>query len=235
MSQELLVLTGTAAFLGFFHTLLGPDHYLPFVAMSKARCWSRGKTAWITLLCGVGHVASSIILGTVGIAAGISLSWLELTESIRGDIAAWCLTAFGLVYFIWGLRRAIRNRQHTHIHSHDGETRHAHVHAHHRDHLHPHDAGGKSITPWVLFTIFLFGPCEPLIPMLMWPAAASSAWGVALVSLVFGLVTISTMLAMVLLTSFGMESVGLRRLGRYAHPIAGGAVFLCGVAIHMGL
>ena len=34
---------------------------------------------------------------------------------------------------------------------------------HHGEHMHPHLVGA-SLTPWALFVIFVFGPCEPLIP-----------------------------------------------------------------------
>jgi nickel/cobalt exporter len=93
MSVELVSLIGAAVAIGFFHTLLGPDHYIPFIVMSKARNWSMGKTGVITFLCGIGHVASSVVLGAVGIAAGIALKHLEITESIRGEIAGWVLLA----------------------------------------------------------------------------------------------------------------------------------------------
>jgi len=33
-SGEITVLLATAASLGFIHTLIGPDHYLPFIVMS---------------------------------------------------------------------------------------------------------------------------------------------------------------------------------------------------------
>ena len=39
----MILLLGTAAFIGFFHTLPAPDHYLPFVVMGKARKWSIAK------------------------------------------------------------------------------------------------------------------------------------------------------------------------------------------------
>ncbi|HNW44994.1 MAG TPA: hypothetical protein PKI19_10850 [Elusimicrobiales bacterium] len=42
----------TAASLGFIHTVLGPDHYVPFVALAKARSWTPLRTAVITLLAG---------------------------------------------------------------------------------------------------------------------------------------------------------------------------------------
>ena len=54
--HELTVVTITAASIGLFHTLLGPDHYLPFIVMAQARKWSLVKTTCITALCGAGHV-----------------------------------------------------------------------------------------------------------------------------------------------------------------------------------
>jgi len=139
MSGELWVLLVTAASIGFFHTLFGPDHYLPFIVMSKARNWSALRTAVITFLCGVGHIMGSVVLGLVGVAAGIAVGRLEAVEGSRGSVAAWALIAFGLVYFVWGVRRAIRNRPHTHSHAHcDDATGHEHEHAHDSAHAHIH-------------------------------------------------------------------------------------------------
>jgi nickel/cobalt exporter len=237
VSHELVVLTVTAASLGLVHTLLGPDHYLPFIVLSKARSWSKATTALVTLLCGIGHVGSSVVIGTVGIALGVAVAKLQWLESTRGDVAAWLLTAFGLLYMVWGIRRAIRHRPHSHAHAHLGGGMHVHTHRHEAAHLHPHDQGSAtiSLTPWVLFTIFVFGPCEPLIPLLMVPAAAESAAGIAMVAGVFGAATILTMLAIVLSLSYGLERVPTRGLERYSHALAGAAIFLCGIAIHLGL
>jgi len=33
MSGEIAILAGTAATIGFTHTILGPDHYLPFCCL----------------------------------------------------------------------------------------------------------------------------------------------------------------------------------------------------------
>ena len=236
MSNELVILMITAASIGLFHTLLGPDHYLPFIVLAKARNWSVFRTAVITFLCGLGHVGSSVILGLIGISFGLALAKLEWTESFRGEIAAWLLTAFGLVYLVWGIRRAIRNKPHTHSHAHTASVRHYHEHTHNDEHTHPHAANGKkSVTPWVLFIIFIFGPCEPLIPILMYPAAAQSLWGVSMVAAVFALVTIGTMMAVVLVSTFVIDLLPSDKLARFSHALAGAAIFLCGVAIHLGL
>jgi len=232
VSQELIILTVTAASIGFFHTLFGPDHYLPFIVIAKAKKWSLIKTTFITTLCGIGHIGSSVLLGIVGIALGIAVTKLEALESFRGNLAAWGLIAFGLMYFVWGLRRALRNRPHKHPHFHKDGDNHVHEHIHTEEHVHVHSSEGAiNITPWILFTIFVFGPCEPLIPILMYPAAKSSLSGLILVTSVFGGVTIMTMLGIVLISSLGINILPMERLERYNHALAGATIFLCGIAI----
>jgi len=232
MTSEILVLSLSAAAIAFVHTILGPDHYLPFVAMAKARGWSKQKTLKVTLICGGGHLAGSVALGVLGIVLGIQLSSLEWMESVRGNFAAWLLIGFGLAYTAWGLRQAYRNRPHTHWHSHDGFT-HTHVHSHHQDHAHVHEKAGstKSLTPWVIFVIFVLGPCEPLIPLLMYPAARESLAGVLMVTSVFSVVTVLTMIAVVALALTGLESIKLKRFERYGHAIAGSAILACGLGV----
>jgi len=232
MEHHLWLLSVTAASLGFFHTLLGPDHYVPFVVMSKAGRWSAIKTFWITFLCGVGHILSSVLLGCIGIALGIAVSKLEWVEAQRGEIAAWALIAFGFVYLVWGIRQGILNKPHTHFHAHeDGET-HVHQHLHRTNHVHLHSRSDvPNMTPWILFTIFVFGPCEPLIPLLMYPAANSSVAGVMLVTLVFGGTTILTMLALVGMASYGIHFLPVKLFERYVHAFAGGTLLMCGVAM----
>ncbi len=228
MTAELNALIVTAASIGFFHTILGPDHYLPFVMMSWSRKWSTAKTTLITFLCGLGHIGSSVVLGLIGVSLGLAVKKLEVVESTRGNVAAWLLIAFGLVYFVWGVRRAYRSQPHSHSHGHTGEVAHAHVHSHHIEHSHVHDA---SVAPWALFVIFVFGPCEPLIPILMYPAAKNSMFGLIVVTCVFGTVTIATMLGAVLLSRVGVNFTRLTRLQRFSHVIAGATICLCGLAI----
>lgn len=231
MTNGIQLLCITAASIGIFHTLAGPDHYLPFIMMSRARGWHLGKTVFITFFCGVGHVLSSVILGFVGIAFGVALHKLEFIESIRGDLAAWALTAFGFVYMIWGIHKAIKGKLHTHRHFHEDGSLHDHEHSHEAGHMHVHDRGKASITPWVLFIVFVLGPCEPLIPILMYPAARESIGGLAVVVSAFSVATIGTMLATVVSAHFGLARVNLRPLERYTHVTAGAAILLCGLAI----
>jgi ABC-type nickel/cobalt efflux system permease component RcnA len=241
MDIDLGLLVLTAVSIGFVHTLIGPDHYLPFVAMSAARRWTRRKTMLVTAACGAAHVMGSIVLGLVGIAIGAALHRLQWIEGLRGDLAAWALTGFGLVYMAWGLKQAWRQREHSHEHVHADGTRHRHTHAHRvRDeHMHVHvqvDTDGvRSITPWALFVVFILGPCEALIPLLMYPASQHSAWGVTLVVVAFAVTTLLTMLGIVYLAVRGLERFPLASAERYTHALAGAALSLCGAGIVLGL
>lgn len=232
MNGELNALVITAASIAFFHTLFGPDHYLPFVMMSWSRKWSWFKTAWITFLCGIGHIVGSVVLGLVGVSLGIAVNKLEIVEGFRGNLAAWLLIAFGLVYLVWGLRRAYRNQPHEHKHAHIDEDVHTHEHDHHREHAHVHDSRTTAnVAPWTLFIIFVFGPCEPLIPLLMYPAAQSSIFGLVVVTSVFAVITIATMLGAVLLAKAGVSFLPMAKVQRFTHVIAGATICLCGLAI----
>ncbi|MCX6955897.1 MAG: sulfite exporter TauE/SafE family protein [Verrucomicrobia bacterium] len=225
MHVDLTLLLLNAAAVGFIHTLVGPDHYLPFIVLAKARRWSLLKTTWITLACGLAHVGSSIVIGLVGYAFGASLKHLNFIEAVRGEVAAWILIVFGLVYAVWGLRRARRLGPDGHTHSHGG-------YLHSADHIHDPSTGETiQLTPWILFIIFAFGPCEPLIPLFIYPAA-TSGWAAAFaVAAVFSVATLVVMLSVVLASSFGLERVPLRAWGRYSHALAGASIALTGGAI----
>lgn len=231
MNESITLLSATAVTLGFVHTILGPDHYLPFIVLGEARKWTLRKTMLITFLCGLGHVLSSVVLGLAGIAAGISVNKLVKVESFRGNIAAWLFIAFGLVYLVISLRNLLRKKKHTHTHFHAGGEVHEHEHNHLSSHIHVHEAGRKSLTPWILFLIFVFGPCEPLIPVLMYPAAQNNINGTIIVSVLFSVVTIATMMAVVLAFKLGLSKINLKPMERYSNVIAGAMILLSGLAI----
>jgi nickel/cobalt exporter len=232
MDDKILVLSISAASIGVIHTIIGPDHYLPFIVMSRARNWSYYKTIWITLLCGIGHVGSSIVIGMIGVLFGIAFKDLVKIEDVRGGLAAWLLIVFGFGYMVWGIFRSRKDLPHRHYHLHDGSVSHMHPHTHVQEHEHIHKSEKiVNLTPWVLFTIFALGPCEVLIPNLMYPAAENNYLGVAVVAVVFSIATIATMIGIVLLLSFGIKRIRLGHLEKYMHALAGAAVFLSGCAI----
>jgi len=232
MPHGLSALLISAGSVGLLHTLLGPDHYLPFIAMAKSGDWSLRKTTRVTVLCGLAHALSSILLGAIGIAFGLALTKVEAVEASRGGLAAWLLIVFGAVYLAYGLKRSARSTEHSHRHFHANGTVHEHKHNHAAAHLHVHPQSDRSVlSTWALFLIFAFGPCEALIPFLMYPAATGSWLSLALVTLVFALATIGTMLSVVLLGVSGLRAIPGARFARYTHALAGASILLCGLAI----
>jgi sulfite exporter TauE/SafE len=231
MTGEMMILAGTAATIGLVHTVFGPDHYLPFIVLSKDRNWGTAKTALITFLCGLGHILGSVVLGFIGIAIGAAIFSIEAIESFRGEIAVWFLIAFGFTYMVWGIHRALRSRQHVHMHAHESGELHSHTHSHVTEHTHVHAGKSGSLTPWVLFIIFVFGPCEPLIPLIMYPAAEHNMTSVAMVAAIFGVTTVATMLVITLGARYGLSKISVPGLQRYSHALAGFSILLCGVAV----
>ena len=214
---SLVILIWTAVSIGFLHTVIGPDHYLPFIVISKARNWSISKTLLITVACGIGHVFSSVLIGIVGIALGSALGSLTTIEKIRGDIASYALITFGTIYALWGLWRA----------------RYGHGHKHLPGGKHVDETSAKSVTFWALFIIFVLGPCEPLIPLVMFPAVEHNWHGVIMVTLFFGLVTITTMSTIVFLSVKGLASIRTHLLEKYIHALAGSIIAISGISIKL--
>ena len=230
MAVETAILCTSALSIGVIHSLLGPDHYIPFVAMARSGGWSARKTLAVTVLCGLGHVAGSVAVGAAGLALGVVLLNLEAIEAWRGDLAAWLLIAFGLCYLAWGIWQAVCDAPHAHLLG--------------QPHAHPHssqsavaDAGHpRGIwAPWVLFLAFVFGPCEPLIPLLMFPAAQANAPAVAMVVAAFALATVGTMALVVMTMRHGLSLVHVPGLNRFSHACAGLTIVVCGLLVKCGL
>ena len=205
------VLLGATASLAVVHTLLGVDHSLPFVALGRARGWTLRRTLLVTATCGVGHVASSVALGALGVALGIATDALLWLESTRGELAAALLIGFGLAYAAWAAWSRLRGCAGARLHA--GAD------------------GAARVTPWALFIVFVLGPCEPLIPLMVLPGVAGDWLALAAVVGVFGLLTIAVMLLAVAAASSGLGLLAGSRVGRHADVTAGLVVAASGAAV----
>lgn len=228
MPGELHILIVTAITIACLHTITGPDHYLPFIALSKARGWSFGRTLMWTIICGCGHVWSSVLLALGGSAIGWSLSKVSWLENVRGGIAGWVLLVFGLVYGIWGLIRAYKNKSHKHFDTYEDGKLYVYEHKH-GEVVQPKER--YKVTPWVMFIIFLLGPCEPMIPLLYYPAAQHSWSGMLLLILVYTFFTLATMIVMVVLGYYGISFFKTEKLERFMHALGGLTIFICGAGM----
>ena len=227
MTFELITLMLSTIAISFLHTATGPDHYLPFIVLSRSQKWSITKTIIITIACGIGHILSSVGVGLIGVVLGWQLSNLSWFEGHRGNLAAWCLFGFGVAYLLYGLWKANKNKPHKHF---DVIDESVYVY----EHCHGDIVAPKSrvkVTPLVLFAIFVMGPTEPLLPLLFYSGTQRSYLEVIVIIIVFALCTVLTMLTMVLLGIYGYSFYDTEKLERYVHAIGGLVITICGTGM----
>ncbi len=193
--------------IGIVHAF-APDHWLPFVMIGKAQKWSKPRLSFIAFVAGLGHVGSSIVLGALGILAGIASIKLEGIEATRAEIGIYLLIGFGVAYALWGLKHSRHHHHHT-----------------------PDLSQKKVVTLWTLFAVFVLGPCEPLIP-LMFLATAYGWTGIATVSITFGIVTLIMMVGQSLLGYAGIQLIKHDFAEKYSHALAGGVIAITGVFLY---
>jgi hypothetical protein len=169
-----------------------------------------------------------VLLGLGGAALGWSLSKVSWLEGLRGGLAGWSLLSFGMVYFVWGLLRAKQDRTHKHFDTTDEGSMYVFEHRHEQT-VTPGER--HKVTPWVMFIIFLLGPCEPMIPLHFFPAAKASWHGMLLLILVYTIFTLATMVLMVSLGFFGVSIFKTDGLERYMHALGGAAILACGLGM----
>jgi hypothetical protein len=204
-------LAGTAAVVGALHSV-APDHWVPFIAVGRARSWSAARTAQVTLLCGFAHVTVSVVLGLLALRLGQGM--LEAFGTELESVAGILLIGFGLAYGLWGLRRALAGRLHGHTHT-------------HFDHV--HDPSRATVLGLVI--LFSVDPCVRLVPIIL--AAAPLGWaGLVGVIAIYEIATLGTMVAIVLVGRSGaFKGLQAPWLNRYGDAVAGGLIVVTGVAV----
>lgn len=204
-------LAATAAGVGALHSV-APDHWVPFMALARARGWSAVRTAEVTLLCGFGHVTASVVLGAIALVLGREM--LEAFGTRLESVAGLLLVGFGLAYGLWGLRRAVAERLHGHAHS-------------HFDHV--HDPSRASVLG--LFLLFSADPCVRLVPIMLAAAPLGFSRFVALI-VIYEVATLGTMVTIVLAARAGaFRSLQAAWLDRYGDAVAGALIVVTGVAV----
>ena len=204
-------LAGTAAVVGALHSV-APDHWVPFMAVGRARGWSAARTAQVTLLCGFAHVTVSVVLGLLALRLGQEM--LEAFGTRLESVAGILLIGFGLAYGLWGLRRGLAGKLHGHTHP-------------HFDHV--HDPSRATVLGLVL--LFSVDPCVRLIPIILAAAPLGPARLVGLI-IIYEVATIATMVALVLVARSGaVKALQAPWLDRYGDALAGALIVATGVAV----
>lgn len=210
------------------HTVTGPDHYLPFIALSKSGKWSMSKTIFWTTLCGLAHVGTSLLIGLIGIFLGWTLSQQSVLVVSRGNFASWMLLGFGLLYTLWGLYNIKRNKLHKHFEV--NEQADIFVYEHRNGEVVYPDQKFK-VTPWVMFFIFALGPAEPILPLLFYPSVSHSFLQVIILTLVYTCFTLLSMITMVLLGFYGLQKFTIPNFEKYIGFLSGLVILVCGIGM----
>jgi hypothetical protein len=89
--------------------------------------------------------------------------------------------------------------------------------------------GKKTVV--ALLVVFLLGPCEPMIPVLLVPAATHSFAAIIIVTAVFIVTTMVTLAAMVSLAYAGIGLFEFNFVKRYIHVFSGMAISFSGLIL----
>ncbi len=210
-----VVVAGSAA-VGALHALL-PDHWIPFVLLSKARGWDLGRSLAAVAAGGVAHLASTTALGLVMAFLGAeAISRYGVAAEVAG---AAILAVFGFALSLRALAAARKGAGHGPSHDHG----HSHARAA-PDHDH-HAHGRSHILEGAVLGV---RPCAEAIPVFL----ASAAYGLAsslFTVLAWVVATLGVMLAVVWLSLVGLRSFKPEFLERYGELAAGLVILVMGL------
>lgn len=188
-----LVLVASAVTVGAVHTLLGVDHTVPILALSRAEGWGLKKSLAVTTCLGLVHLGSAALIFVLASSFAWPLARLVSLEDIRGEWALRGLVLFGFVYGTLALLRLLTGPLGRRVKG--------------------TPASRGSLARFVPFGVVLsvLGPCEPLLPLL---TAGHGASGFGLPLAIFGAFSVGTLVTM--LSVVGLGFVGLQKAsGRY--------------------
>jgi nickel/cobalt transporter (NicO) family protein len=244
MSATTPALLAAAAGVGFGHAVL-PDHWIPLAVLGRARRYPMAKIARLSGLAGVAHVMLSIVLGAVIIAVG--LQFRSSVSSAQDAIIGCLLIATGVGFGV--LEATGRGHRHDHDHAHDHDHEHAdsHDHGHSHDHEHRHDHGhshrhadpdeGRGIRRMAAIMVPFGAAASPdltILPVFLAATTAGVATAVGSV-LVFGAVTIGTIVGLTLGAAKGGYQVRGEWLDRWGNAITAGVLVIIGALVLGGV
>lgn len=182
MESVIKILLGSLA-LSIIHALI-PNHWMPLIAIGKTENWSRRETLRATLITGVAHTLSIILIGIVVGLFGYKLA-ATYVEAAK-IIAPLVLLVLGIIYLLAELDSSRKQHHHHHVETANLATKRS-----------------QFQILAILGTGMFFSPCIEIEAYYF--SAGTIGWvGILVVSVVYLVVTV---LGMVLLVDFGMKGV----------------------------
>ncbi|MBL9215629.1 MAG: hypothetical protein JNG83_09155 [Opitutaceae bacterium] len=223
MNAALLTTVAATGFTVAFSHAAIPTHWLPFVLVSRARGWSRGKTLAVSALAGLGHVALTSLIG-------LAIAWFGFRiDAELGEVFPWItggiLLAIGAYYFWRQWRGGIVHHHVLGAPHHPSEQCGQETDSTHWDH---ELKGSKLVedrtTDWTavsgLFVMLTLSPCEGFLPVYL--SGVQFGWrGFIVLSLILALATLAGMMIFTWLALVGLERVQVKSFERFESGLLG--------------
>lgn len=215
-----------SSLLSISHALI-PHHWLPLALASKSENWSAKETTMITILIGLMHTFSTIVIGIVIGIIGYKL--MNTFQSLENFLAPAVLIGLGIFFII----KNFISPEHHHHHDSGQDT-------HHHDHSTHHHLSQKEIKAIsfkskktiisAIGTMMIFSPCIEIEAFYF--TAGKFGWtGITILSVIYFLITISVMISCVMLGKKGLDLIN-KRLHFFQHhskAIAGSILIVLGI------
>jgi nickel/cobalt transporter (NicO) family protein len=188
-----------------------PNHWVPLITIGKTEQWNQKETLIATLITGLAHTLSTVIIGVAVGFIGYQLS--HVYSWVSQYIAPVILITMGIIYVLADFR-----------HSH-------HHHNHHHDHLKIKSSESKRSKKAILTSLSIamfLTPCAELEAYYF--QAGSIGWtGIFIVSAVYTLTTVGLMLMLVYLGMKGIKKLRSHYLEHHEKLITGQVLMALGV------
>lgn len=187
--------------LSILHALI-PNHWLPILAIGRKENWTLAQVTRVTLLAGLAHAASTVLIGMILALVGSTLA--HAIENFTYYVAPALLILLGIFYIY----------QHS---------RHHHFHLH----GHPEQASHGQIV-FSLATAMFFSPCFEIEPYFLMAGTSGFSFALA-IAVLYTVVTVTGMVAWVRLTYSSLLRLNWHALEHNAGIITGGILIATGI------
>ena len=197
----MFALVSGSLLLSLLHAII-PSHWLPVLAIARKEGWSLSEILNVTIISGLSHMASTLLIGW-----GLAYFGWELSKNfqlITPYISPVVLIVIGLVF----------------------------IYRHHRHkHFHVDDQPHRSSKTKMIFSLSLamfFSPCLEIEAYFL-VAGSEGLWFVALLAVLYTIVTVSGMVIWVRLAYNGLLKMNWHSLEHNAGIITGITLVLSGI------
>jgi nickel/cobalt transporter (NicO) family protein len=194
------LITGSLV-LSLLHGFI-PNHWLPVLAISKQEKWDLAEATRVTLISGLAHATSTVLIGVMLALIGAQLA--VAVENFTAYVAPGLLVALGIFYIY-------QHSRHKHFHV-DG----------------PKKTSNKNRLILSLASAMFFSPCFEIEAYFL-VAGAQGLWLVVLVAILYTIVSVTGMIIWVRLAHSGLLKMNWHSLEHNAGLITGATLMLSGV------